>query len=284
MKIGITASTGQLGALVIEKLKLKTDSANIVALARTPERAKGYGVEVRQADYADPSTLETAFEGIDTLLLISSNEIGQRQAQHENAIEAAKISGVKRIVYTSLLRTDSTPLMLGAEHLATEKALVKSGIPYTILRNGWYTENYAASVTGAAQNGVIIGAAGDAKISSAARADYAEAAAVALTQSGHEGKTYELAGDEAYTLAELAAEVGKQLGKPISYINLTEDEYAAKLAGFGLPEPVAKVYAHFDAATAEGALFDDGKALSKLIGHPTTSLAAVVSQILSANS
>lgn len=280
-KIAITGATGQLGRLVVEALKTKTAAANLVALVRTPSKAAGIGIGAREADYNRPETLAAALAGVDTLLLISGNELGKRAAQHSAVIEAAKKAGVTRIVYTSLLRADTTPIrILADEHYATEQALIASGAAYTILRNGWYTENYTASVPGAVKGGAFLGAAGEGKISSAARADYAAAAAVVLTTSGHENKVYELAGDTAYTLAELAAEIARQTGKAIPYKNLTEAEYAAALAGFGLPEPMAKAYAGFDSDAAQGALYDEGRVLSGLIGRATTPLADSVAAAL----
>jgi len=218
--------------------------------------------------------------GVDTLLLISSSEIGQRSTQHRNVIDAARKAGVKRIVYTSLLHANTSPLSLAAEHLGTEADLKASGVPYTILRNGWYTENYTGSIGGALTGGAFIGSAGDGKISSAARADYAEAAVAVLTGTGHEGKTYELAGDEAYTLTDLAAEITRQTGKTFPYKNLPEAEYAATLASFGLPEGFAQALAGWDIGASKGALFDDGRQLPTLIGRPTTPFATSVTNAL----
>jgi NAD(P)H dehydrogenase (quinone) len=280
MTIAVTAATGQLGRLVIAKLKAKTPAKEIVALARNPAKAADLGVAVREADYSKPETLAKALAGVDTLLLISSSEIGQRAAQHRNVIEAAKKAGVKRIVYTSLLRADSTPLSLGAEHKATEADLRASGVPFTILRNGWYTENYTGSVGGALAGGAFIGASGEGKISAAARADYADAAVAALTSEGHAGRTYELAGDEAFTLKDLAAEISRQSGKTIPYKNLPESDYAAALSGHGLPPGIAKAIAGWGVDASKGALFDDSHALSKLIGRPTTPLSASVGDAL----
>lgn len=280
MSIGITGATGHLGRLVINGLKEQGSAGEIIALARSPEKAADLGVTVRAADYDRPDTLAPALEGVDTLLLISGNELGKRAEQHANVIQAARAAGVKRIVYTSLLHADTSTLSLAAEHLATEAAVRASGIPFTILRNGWYTENYANSIAGAAVTGAVIGSAGEGRISSAARADYADAAVAAVTGNGHEGKTYELAGDAAWTLGDLAAEVSRQTGKAISYKNLPEAEYAAALAGHGLPQPVAQAIAGFDAASAEGALFDDSRQLSTLIGRPTTPLATGVADAL----
>jgi NAD(P)H dehydrogenase (quinone) len=270
MKLGITGATGQLGKLVVEDLKKRTSAENVVALVRTPEKAADLGVEVRAFDYTQPNV--ESLKGIDNLLLISGNEIGQRETQHKNVINAAKEAGVKRIIYTSLLRADNSTLSLAPEHYATEEALKASGVPFTILRNGWYTENYTGTLAGSVQAGALIGSAGEGKISSAARADYAEAAAVVLTSEGHEGKTYELSGDESYTLTDLAAEVSKQTGKDIPYNNLAEAEYAGALVRIGLPEGMAQFYAAFDTSAAKNDLFDEGKSLSQLIGHTTTPL------------
>lgn len=278
MTIAITGATGQLGRLVIAKLKDKLPAGEIVALARSPEKASGLGVAVRAFDYDAPDA--AALAGIDTLLLISGSEVGKRVPQHQAVIAAAKQAGVARIVYTSLLRADTTPLSLGVEHRATEQALAASGIPHTILRNGWYIENYATGVAAALAHGALIGSAGEGRIAAAARADYADAAAAVLTGTGHDGKTYELAGDTAFTLAGLAAELSRQAGRAIPYNNLPVADYAAALTGAGLPAPVAEMLAGWDVDASSGALFDDGKALSHLIGHPTTSLADGVKALL----
>jgi NAD(P)H dehydrogenase (quinone) len=280
MTIAITGASGQLGRLVISKLKAKVPASEIIALARDPEKAADLNVAVRQADYAKPETLAPALAGVATLLLISSSEVGQRAVQHRNVIDAAKGAGVKRIVYTSVLHADTTPLSLADEHRTTEAALKASGIPYTILRNGWYTENYTASVGGAVAGGALIGSAGDGRISSATRADYAEAAVAVLTGDGHEGRTYELAGDEAYTLSELAAEISRQTGKDIPYENLSEADYAKALAGFGLPDGLAQAIASSDVGASAGALFEDGRQLSRLTGRPTTPLSTAVAEAL----
>jgi len=280
MKIGVTGATGQLGRLVVEKLKQKVAADTIVALVRNPEKAADLGVETRPFDYTQPETLVTSLKGIDKLLLISGNEIGQRLPQHKAVIEAAKQAGVKQITYTSILHADSSPLGLAGEHLGTEVAIKESGLTYTILRNGWYTENYTGSAKGAVGAGAFIGNAGDGKIASAARVDYAEAAAVVLAGEGHENKTYELAGDEAYTLTELAAEISRQTGKIVPYNNLTEAEYAGILKSFGLPDGLAEMLTDSDTGASKGGLFDDSRALSKLIGRPTTPLAIVLAEAL----
>lgn len=280
MKIGITGATGQLGQIVVEKLKEKIASGNIVALVRSTSKAAGLGVEAREFDYVNTVNLAGALEGIDALLLISGNEIGQRAIQHANIIRAAKEAGIKWIVYTSLLHADTSSLSLAGEHLATEMNLKSSGISFTILRNGWYTENYTGSLGGALAGGALIGSAGNGKISSATRSDFAEAAVAVLAGDNHQGKTYELAGDEAYTLAELAAEVSRQSGKALPYNNLPEREYAAILKSFGLPEMFAEAIASWDVSASKGDLFDDGKQLSGLIGRPTTKLPVAVAEAL----
>ena len=279
MKIGITGTTGQLGTIVTAQLINRTNPENLVALVRSPEKVKE--IEARAFDYTKPSSLEESLIGIDNLLLISGNEIGQRVKQHENVINAAKIAGVKWIVYTSILKADTSTISLAKEHLQTEKLLKESGIDFTILRNGWYTENYTGSIGGALAGGAFIGSAGDGKISSAARADFAEVAAVVLTSDGHKGKTYELAGDQSYTLAELASEISNQTGKNIPYQNLPEAEYSKILKGFGLPETMAESIASWDTSASIGDLYSEDKTLSKLIGHETTPMSETVKSALS---
>ncbi len=284
--IAVTGATGQLGRLVIAALLEKGVKADqIIALARRPEKAADLeqdGVQVRDFDYTQPEAMVIGLEGVSKLLLISSNELGQRAAQHQAVIDAAKQAGVQWLAYTSVLHATGSALGLAAEHEQTEQALAASGLPHVLLRNGWYNENHAAGVPAAVAHDALLGSAGEGRISSAARADYAEAAAVVLAGEGHEGKTYELAGDSSYTLTELAAEVSRQAGKPVPYHNLSEAEYKAALIQAGLPEPVAELLANSDAAAAKGALFDDSKVLSKLIGRATTPVAESVALALRA--
>ncbi len=281
--IAITGATGQLGQHVIEKLLKAVPASQLVAIVRNPAKAEALsqqGVTVRQADYTDQTAFTTALAGVDKLLLISSSEVGQRAAQHQNVINAAKAAGVKFIAYTSLLHADTSPLGLHVEHVATEKALAESGIAYALLRNGWYTENYLASAPPALEHGVFIGAAGEGKIASATRADYAAAAARVISEEGHAGKVYELAGDQAWTLRELAAELSRQSGKNVVYQNLSEADFAAALKSVGLPAGLADMLADSDVGASKGGLFDDSHTLSTLLGHPTTSLAESVKGIL----
>ncbi|EEZ6488277.1 NAD(P)H:quinone oxidoreductase [Escherichia coli] len=284
--IAITGATGQLGHYVIESLMKTVPASQIVAIVRNPAKAQALaaqGITVRQADYGDEAALTSALQGVEKLLLISSSEVGQRAPQHRNVINAAKAAGVKFIAYTSLLHADTSPLGLADEHIETEKMLADSGIVYTLLRNGWYSENYLASAPAALKHGVFIGAAGDGKIASATRADYAAAAARVISEAGHEGKVYELAGDSAWTLTQLAAELTKQSGKQVTYQNLSEADFAAALKSVGLPDGLADMLADSDVGASKGGLFDNSKTLSKLIGRPTTTLAESVSHLFNVN-
>ncbi|ELY5789551.1 SDR family oxidoreductase [Cronobacter turicensis] len=273
--IAITGATGHLGQRVIDTLLNTVAAQEIVAIVRNPAKAatlSAKGVQVRAADYGDVAALTAALAGVEKLLLISSSEVGQRAPQHRNVIDAAKTAGVKLIAYTSLLHADRSPLGLADEHVATEKMLADAGIPYVLLRNGWYTENYLASVPPALEHGVFIGSAGDGKIASASRQDYAEAAAKVLTLDNQAGRVYELAGDNAWTLRDLTALLSKETGKTVAYQNLSEADFAAALAGAGLQEGFAKLLADSDIGASKGGLFDDSRQLSALIGRPTTSL------------
>lgn len=280
MKTGITGATGQLGGLLVDQLKQRGLGSDLVALVRSPEKAADLGIEARAFDYTKAPELEASLKGIDQLMLISGSEVGQRVSQHRNVIEAAKKAGVKSIVYTSLLHADTSSLILAGEHLETERMLRESGMDHTVLRNGWYTENYTASVPVALEGGAFVGSAGEGKISSATREDYAQAAAVVLSQGEHSGKTYELAGDQPYTLKELAQEISRQSGREIPYKNLPEAQYAELLASHGLPEGVARAVAGFDIGASRGDLHHTGGELSQLIGRPTTPLAEAIKRTI----
>jgi NAD(P)H dehydrogenase (quinone) len=281
----VTAATGQLGRLVVDEL-LKTVPANrIVAAARDPAKAADIaakGVAVREADYDRPDTLRAAFEGVRRVLLISSSAVGVRARQHGAAIDAAKAAGVELLAYTSMLHADATPARLALEHKATEDAIRAAGLPAAILRNGWYTENHLMGLQAALEHGAMVGAAGDGRFSSAARADYAAAAAAVLTAEGQAGRVYELAGDESYTLAEFAAELSRRAGREVAYRDLSEADYKGVLLGIGLPEALADVIANEDEVARGDTLRDDARALSRLIGRPTTPMADTVAAAVSA--
>lgn len=272
--IVITGATGNLGQHVIASLLASVPAANIIAAVRNPAKAADLaakGVQVRQADYNDGASLDAAFKGASKILLISSSEVGQRAQQHQNVIDAAKRAGVSLLAYTSVLRADTTPLGLAAEHVVTEAAIRASGLPYTFLRNGWYLENHTEHLAPVLEHGVVLGAAQNGRFSSAARADYAAAAAAVLVADQPQA-IYELAGDHGFTLAEYAAEVARQAGKAIVYKDLPQADFKAALVSVGVPEGFADLLADSDAGAAKGGLEDNGKQLSALIGRPTTRL------------
>jgi NAD(P)H dehydrogenase (quinone) len=277
--IVVTGATGHLGHLVIAALLKKVPASGIIAAVRNAEKARGIaalGVQVRRADYNQPSMWDDALKGADKVLLISSSEVGQRAKQHRSVIDAAKRAGVTLLAYTSVLRADTSPLGLAVEHKETEALIRAAGIPFTLLRNSWYTENYTTSIPNALAQGAVYGCAGKGRIASASRVDYAEAAAYVLTAENQAGRVYELAGDTAFTMAGLAAEISRRSGKNIGYVNLPEAEYKNVLVKAGLPEVVAALIADSDTGVSKGGLFDDGHQLSKLINRPTTSLATAV--------
>ena len=278
--IVVTGATGQLGRLVVASLLERVPANQIVAAARTPSKAadlEARGVLVREADYGKPKTLAKAFAGATSVLLISSPRLAGRFGEHKAVIDAAKAAGVQLLAYTSVLRADTCTLLVAPDHLATERYLLASGIPWTLLRHGSYFENNTASLGSVLEHGAIIGSAGEGRTSAATRADFAEAAAVVLTTSGHVGKIYELGGDIAFTMAEFAGEVSKQSGKRIAYKNLPQQAYKEILEGIGLPAEVANLVADSDAkAASHGELYTESRDLSRLIGRPTTTLAAAV--------
>lgn len=282
--IAVTGATGHLGRLVAEGLLDRGVSADeIVAVARTPEKASDLaarGVQVRQADYRDPDALTAAFEGVDRLLLVSSSEVGQRVAHHRNVVNAAREAGVRLLAYTSILKADSSGMQLAAEHRATEEMVRDSDLPFVFLRNGWYMENYTGQLAQYLEHGAVLGSAGEGRVSAATRADFATAAVAVLAGSGHENRIYELGGDEAFTLAELAEEVSRQSGRRVEYRDLPPDAYAEALVGAGVPEPFARVLADSDQGIARRELFTDSGDLRRLIGRPTTTLHDAVAAAL----
>jgi len=285
----ITGATGHLGRLVVQELLSRgVPAGDITATGRDITKVKDLadrGVRVLAIDYDDPASLDAAFRGADRILLVSASEVGasepgRRAQQHENAIDAAVRAGAGLLAYTSIANAGTTSMRLAAEHQATEAALRASGLTYALLRNSWYVENYTAQVPAILQRGSLAGSAGDGRVSAATRADYAAAAAAVLTGDGHAGRAYELGGDEAFTLAELAAEIGAQAGQPVGYLDLPEDEYARLLTSTGLPEAGAVIMADADRGLARGDLFVDSGHLRQLIGRPTTTLRDAVAVAL----
>lgn len=279
MTLAITGASGQLGRLVLDHVIARQGAGGLRALVRSPERT-ALPVEAAAFDYDRPDSMAPALAGVTRLLLISGSEIGRRIDQHRAVIDAARAAGVGHIVYTSLLHADRSPLSLAEEHRQTEAMLHDSGLAVTILRNGWYQENHMMALPSALELGALYGAAGEGPIAGAARNDLAEAAAVVLTGAGHEGKVHELAGAPAYTLAEVAAELSRQTGREIPYVNLPEADYAAALAGAGVPAPFAAALASFDRLAADGALMGDGATLAALLGRPSRALADAVAAAL----
>ncbi len=282
----ITGATGLLGRLVIEQLLTQgVPPDQIVAGGRSIARLTDLtarGVDVRHIDYDAPETLRSAFSGAQQVLLISGSEVGRRLPQHRAVIEAAVAAEVSLIAYTSILRAPTSAIPLAVEHKATEEMLAAAGVPHVLLRNGWYVENYTGQLAGALERGVILGSAGDGRISAATRADFAAAAAAVLTSGNHVGAGYELAGDDSFTMTEFAAEVSRQSGTTVAYVDLPQAEYAAALREVGLPETFADILAESDAQVRNGELFDDGGQLNRLIGRPTTTLTDAVAAGLQA--
>lgn len=273
--IAVTGATGHLGGLIIDAILARGVAASdVLAIVRDPAKAARLpeGVRVAEASYEDQAALTAALTGVDTLLFVSGSEPGKRAAQHRNVVAAAQEAGVGFIAYTSLLDADTSALSLAEEHVITEKLLADSGIDHAVLRNGWYWENYASVLSGAAASGEFHGAAGEGLVSGAARKDYAEAAAVVGTTPGHAGKVYELAGDPALSYPQIAEGIAEVTGRPVVYVNQSEAAYADQLASHGLPQEVAQMLAGWDTAIAGGALFSTSTDLADLIGRPSTSL------------
>ncbi len=288
MSVAVTGASGHLGRLVVESLLARgADPSRVVALARTTARAADLadrGVEVREADYARPDTLAPALAGVDVLVLVSGSEVGQRVRQHGAVIDAARSAGTGRVIYTSAPHADTTPLVLAPEHKATEELLAASGLTTTILRNGWYTENYLPDVQRARETGEIANSAGDGRVASASRADYAEAAAVvALADDGaHDGAVYELSGDVAWDFDELARTVTELLGRPVTYRRLSSEEHRELLLAAGLDEPTAGFVVALDGNVRDGLLAETNGDLARLVGRPTTPLAEGLRRTLDA--
>ena len=281
MRIAVTGATGSLGGHVVDSLLNKGVAvSDIVAIVRNEEKAadlKARGIALGVATFEDEAALTAALEGVDRLVFISGSEVGQRVAQHTNVINAAKAAGVTFIAYTSLLNLDTSKLALAPEHIATEKLLAESGIDHALLRNGWYWENYESSIGAAKATGKVFGAAEGARVSAAARKDYAEAAAVVITSDNQAGKVYELAGAPALTYPEIAAGIGEVIGSEAEYVNLSVEEYQNALEQAGVPTEFAALLASMDPIIAEGALYSDSTDLQDLIGRPSTSIVEALS-------
>ena len=283
MTIAITAATGQLGTLIVDDLLGRVPADEVVVVVRDPARASRFadlGVTVRYGDYNEPGSLVSAFEGVSKLLLISGSEVGRRVGQHTAVVSAAGEAGVSYVAYTSAPHADSTLLSVAPEHKATEEFIRASGLSFTFLRNNWYTEMYGDRIVGAAGSGVLVGAAGEGRVASATRADFAEAAGVVMAGSGHEGRVYELAGDVAWSYGELAAVVGEVSGRDVVYQDVSVEKFAEVLVSGGVPEGAARFVAAIDSEIAEGVLGDASGDLGRLIGRPTTSLEEVVRRLL----
>lgn len=282
--IAVTGANGQLGRLVLKHLAQLTETP-VRALVRSPENAKDLAtdqISVVRADYNDPSSLPSALEGVERLLLISGFEVGRRSAQHAAVIDAARDAGVSFITYTSLVNAPQSTLMLAAEHIETENHLKQSGLSHVVLRNGWYVENFAATIAAALEHGAVIGASGNGQFSAAGREDYAEAAARILSGADTTTRAIELGGNPAFTLADLAAELSRQTGRDIPFKNLTEADYTGVLVEAGLPEGFAKALADADRGAAQGELFNASTSLLDLIGHPTKTLSEQIAKALAA--
>jgi len=276
MSIVVTGATGHLGRLVIDGLLEKVPADRITAVVRDADKAAplaARGVTLKVADYSRPETLTGAFAAGDKVLLISGSEVGQRVPQHQAVIDAAKAAGVALFAYTSVLGGPDADFTLADEHKVTERAVIESGLPYVLLRNGWYNENYTERLAPVLEHGAVVAAAGEGRVSSAARADYAAAAVAVLTGEGHENTAYELSGDTAWSFAEYAAEIARQTGKEIAYRAVSADEVRGILTGAGLPEPLAAILADVDTAIERGLLAATPGDLSRLTGRPTTPIA-----------
>jgi NAD(P)H dehydrogenase (quinone) len=282
MSIVVTGATGHLGRHVVEQLLEKVPADQVTAVVRTPEKAADLaerGVRIATADYNTPETFDGLFAAGDKVLLISGNEFDKgRVGQHQIVINAAKAADVALLAYTSA--PGSLTAALADDHRGTEKALLESGLPYALLRNGWYHENYTENLTPVLQYNAVTHAAGEGRISSASRADYAAAAVAVLTGEGHENQTYELGGDIAWNFTEYAAELSRQTGKEIADNAVSAEAFAGILAGAGLPEPLAAILAGVDTSIEKGELVVDSGDLSRLAGRPTTPLAEAIAAAL----
>ena len=278
MSVIVTGASGQLGRLVIDHLLATVPASEVTAVVRDPAKAADLaarGVTVAVADYNSPESFDRLLRAGDRGLLISGSEMHQdRVAQHKAVLDAAVEAGVAQFAYTSVLGLQGGSV--SDHHRATEDAIRASGIPYTLLRNGIYHEMATMNIPAALEAGALVRAAGDGRLASASRADYAAAAAAVLIGDGHQDTVYELSGDTAWSFAEFASEVSKQSGRHVPYQAVTGEEYAAMLSGAGLPNPLPHVMAGIDASIAAGELATVTGDLSRLTGRPTTPLAEAI--------
>jgi len=269
----VTGVTGYLGRLVVAELLARgVPATDVVTLARTPEKAADLGVPVRRADYSDPSTLAGALAGVDVLLLVSGTELGQRVAQHTNVIKAAEVAGVGRVAYTSIANAEHSTNPLQPEHKATEDVLRASGVPFTILRDNWYLENYTGQLPQYLATGEVLGIDGTARVGAATRADMATAIVAALLDPATEGATLELAGPPL-TLAGLAETITDVTGTAVAYRDVTAQELTAALRGTGMDDATAGFVVALEESVARGDLDVRSDDLERLLGRPATSLA-----------
>jgi len=282
--IGVTGATGNLGRLVVEDVLARGIlPRQIVAIVRDREKAQDLiakGVDVRVGDYSQPDSLRAALNAVTKLLLVSGNDLGRRVSQHQNVVDAARDAGVTLLIYTSIVNAERTEMQLAGEHQATEVIVRASGLPYVLLRNSWYTENYTRNLASTLERGAMIGSANGGHVSAAARADYAAAAAAVLTGSGHENRAYELGGDTAFSLGEFAEELSRQSGRRVEYHDLSEAAHAEALMAAGLPEAVARMVANSDQGIKRGDLFTASGDLHRLIGRPTLPMRDVIAAAL----
>ena len=284
MSIAITAATGRYGRHTIDALLRRgVPAGQIVAVGRNPEKLaelSGLGVATRVADYGDPAALEAAFADVEKVLFVSGTDVGARLQQHRNVVDAAARAGVGLIAYTSVVKADTSTLMVAADHQGTEAYIRESGIPFVFLRNSWYMANYTDMAAAYVENGVVLGAAGQGRVSAATHTDYADAAAAVLSTPGHENTVYELGGDTAFSMAEFAQALSDASDTNVEYQDLSQDDYVAALQGFGFPAEVADVFADGDLGVARGDLFVETGDLGRLIGRPTTTMRDAVASVI----
>ena len=255
----VTGATGQLGKLVLDQLLGSgVEPARIIATSRDTAKLADYtakGVQARVADFDDPASLDKAFAGADRILIISTDALdqpGKRLKQHLAAVTAAKKAGARHILYTSMPSPETSVIPFAPDHLGTENAIKATGIPYTILRNGWYMENLFMALPHALETGQWYSSSGEGRLAHIARADAAKAAAAALASAVNESRTYTLTGGEQRSTDEIAALVAKASGKRLDVVHISDEALAGGLKGAGLPDFLIPIVVSFDANTRGG--------------------------------